>query len=237
MALRADPHLAAPILAHLADTGMRLDIALVGGFGFVGVLAHDVGGGKARLQIAMPEFHVARDIGVHPLGHRVIGNPLTNDRGAQCHRGVNIGHMRKDLILHRNQPRRVLRQKGRGCRNGRDRVAVIKHPVACQRVVLQVQILARKTRGKIGPCHHSLDPIQGQRLGRINALDPRMGMGRAHDRRPKHAGKREIRAITCPTCNLVQPIRAVGAGADQFVARLELILRHHAAPRISAAAS
>ena len=42
---------AAPVLAHLADTGMRFDIALVGGFGLVGVLAHDVGGGKARLQL------------------------------------------------------------------------------------------------------------------------------------------------------------------------------------------
>jgi len=161
--LRADPHLAPAILAQLADAGVGFDIALMGGLGLVSLHAHDIGRGKACLDIAMPELDVTRHVRMHPCRHGIVGNAFADDGRPRCHCRIDIGHMRENFVFHFDQPGGILRQQGRCRRHRRHRVTIIKRLLAGQRVFLQIKIFARQAFRKVSPRHHGLHPLERKR--------------------------------------------------------------------------
>ena len=237
MALGTNPHLALAIGTQLAKAGVGFDVALMGGFGLVGLRAHHISGGKACVQIAVAKLHIAHDVGVQAGRHRMVSRTFADHGCAGGHGSINVGDMGQHFVGHFDQLGRVLGQEFRGRSNGGNGMAVIQRLFPGKGVFLQVQVFARQARGQIGAGDNGLDPVQRQRLGGVDLEDPRMGMGRAHDSGMQHAGGGHIGAVARAARHLVQPVGAVRSGADQAVTGGIHVLSHHAAPRISAAAS
>jgi hypothetical protein len=213
------------------------DIALMGGLGLVGLLAHQIGGGKACLHVAVAEVDVFHDVAVHAFRHRMVGHAFADHRGTRGHRGIDIGDMRQNLVGPPRSAARHLAPDQLGCRgHGGDGMAVIQCHLARKGVFLQVPVLAGQPGGKIGPRHHRLHP------GRASALEASMRLIRAWawgSARRRHAACRGPR---CPRHSARGPSpcpnrRGGRGGCRSDDIRLQFILRHHAAPRISAAAS
>ncbi len=237
MALGADPHLALAVRAELGKAGVGLDIALMGGLGLVGVFHQKVGGGKARLEIAVAVFDIAHDVGMKPLGHRIIGCPRADRRSARLHRLVHVGDVRQHLVFNLNELGGFTGQKKARGGNGGNGVAVIKRHLARHAVFLNVPVLALKAGREIGAGDNGLHALERERLGGVDLLDLGMGMGRADHYAMQHPRRIGIGAIARLARHLVDAIGAIRTGADIFETGGLGIQRHHTPSRMSAAAS
>jgi len=244
VSLGATPQLSLAVRTQRGQAGMRFDITLVGRLGGEMILDHQVGFGKARLDIAMAAFVFAHHVGMHPLGHGIVRGPLTDHRRIHQHRLVHIGHMRQDLVVHLDQLERITRRQRRGGGNSGHRMPVIKRLVAGHDVFKDVPEITLQPRRKfhlvreIGAGDHCLHILQCLGLGGVNAQDAGMGVRAAQDGAMQHAGGMGIGTEPGAAGDLVQPVGPVRAGADKGeTVGFAIVERHYTASLMSRAVS
>ena len=206
---------------------MRLDIGLVHRLAGVAALDRDLGFLPALGEIALHEGDALGDIRrrgrfrIDALRIEVV----VQDRRVLPHRVFDIDDVRQYLVLDLDQVKRLLGDPRFGRRDGRDRVALIEHLVARHAVARQVaevhrpladkRFLGRDFR-KIRRRDNGLDARQGQRLLRVDRLDPGMRVRAALDLGPDHAGHRHVGAEIGAPDDLFDPVRTHRPCADDF---------------------
>ena len=214
LALRAAPQIGLAVRGRRRKAGVRLDIALMGGLGAKAPLDHDIRGGKARVQIAMPEFAVAGDVGRRSFGHALIRRAGADRGGIGRERRLDLGDMGQGGILNPDRARRAPGQRRRSSGHRRDGVAVIEDAVAGEAVFLHVRHRRVGVGREIGRRHHGLHPGHRERGRGIDPEDAGVRVRAAQDRAVQHPRRHRIGAIEGAPCHLLDPVGAGGARAD-----------------------
>ena len=107
---------------QVGEAGVRLDVALVGGLGAERALDDHVRSLEAFVEIAMAELMPVGDVRwllrlrLHALGEDVF----VQDRGIGRHRRLDIGNMRKHLVVDLDQLQRLSGDRRTNRRDGGD---------------------------------------------------------------------------------------------------------------------
>ena len=225
-----------PVGGDRDDAGMRLDIGLVHRLAGIAALDRDLGFLPALREIALHEGDALGDVRrrarlrIDALRIEVV----VQDRRVRPHRVLDVDDVRQYLVLDLDQVERLLGDPRLGRRHRRDGVAFIEHLVARHAVARQVAEIHRPLADKgflgrdfrkIRRGDDRLDARQGQRLLRIDRLDPGMRVRAALDLGPDHAGHRHVGAEIGAPDDLFDPVRTHRPGADDFQRSL-IEIRH-----------
>ena len=140
------------------------------------------------------------------VGHEVVRRLLVDARRGRLHGLQRIEHRGQRLVVDPDERAGLLRRRLARRRHRRDLVAHAAHLVALEHgVVAQEPQLAHAHA--VGG-EHAVHAGDGLRAPHVDALDPRVGMGRAQDLPVEHAGQGHV--------------VAVARGAGHLVPRVEL---------------
>ena len=207
---------------------MRLDVALVGHRRPVLALDDEVGGGEARLHVALLVVDVQRDVrGRVARGAVRLGRAarLVEDGRAVEHGVADVHDVRQDLVLDVDQGQRVLRGVLVDGRHGGDGVPDVEHAVAREHVVRAPDfagvLRAVALRGReVGVGDDGAHAGMGFGAAAVDAEDAGVGVGAAQDRAGQHAGQAHVGAVLGPADDLVDAVMADGACANDLVSGL-----------------
>ena len=227
LALARTPDCDLPVGGGRHHAGVRLDIGLVHRLARIAALDRDLGLLPALREIALHEGDPFRDV---RRGRRFRIDALrveivVQDRRVRLHRVLDIDDVRQHLVLNLDQVDRFVGDPGFGGGHRRDSVAFIKRLVARHAVARQVAevhrpladkgFLGRDLR-KIRCRDDGLDPRQGQRLLRVDRLDPCVRVRAALDLGPQHSGHCHVGAEIRAPDDLFNPVRTDRPGADDL---------------------
>ena len=171
------------ILAHLG--------AVVGG------LAHQIGGGKSRRDVAELEKHVALDV------FRAVRVKVDGIGRHRCARAV-IGGQLADLQL--DAPQRFLGGRLVDRRHGGDRLAAISHPIARQRILGAGDRQDAETLVAISAGDDCLDARQLRRFRDIHVENFGVRIRTAENAPSEHARLDEIGGVFGPSGYLFRTV-------------------------------
>ena len=181
----------------VGDRRVHLHLVLAHLGAIVGALAHQIGGGEGRLDIAELEINVALDI-VRAVVVKVDG--IGRHRRP---RGV-IGGQFADFEL--DAPQRFLRGRIVDGGHGGDRLAAIAHPVARQRMLGARDRQHAEGLVAIGAGDDRLHARQLRRLGNVDVENFGVRIGAAEDAPGEHARRDKIGGVFGASGNLFRAV-------------------------------
>ena len=142
-------------------------------------------------------------------------NGVVQNRSIRPHRGLDIGDVGQDLVVHLDERERLARNRSARRGDGSNRMSVVqgfvaRHDIREHRA--QIRIAACQV-GEIGAGDDRFHAVERERLGSVDRPDPSVRMGAAQNRTHQHAGRRHIGAEAGPTGHLVDTVRAHGPRA------------------------
>ena len=228
MPLARTPDLPLPVRLIARHAAVRLDIRLMNGGRLELLLHHEVRLGETRGHIAHLVFDPLGD--VRRLRRRRLDAPrdhiLEQQRRIRLHRLVDVDDVRQHLVIHHDQRQRLLGDRRTDRRHRRHRMALIQRLLARHDVARHMPHVLRHTirpdisellLRQIRRRHHRLHARQRQRLGHIDAADPRMRMRAAQHPPIQHPRQDQVGAILRPASHLRHTIRPDRPRADDFV--------------------
>ena len=224
VALARGPDLGLAIGVPARQAGVRLDIALVHRGGLELLLDHHIGRGKAGVDVAGLELQPLRDVG--GLGRRRFDaagdHVLEQQRRPIRHRLVHVDDVGQHLVVHLDQRRRLIGDRGADRGDRGHRMALVIGLLARHDVARDVPEIHRDALGtdvveflvrQVLPRHHRLDA--GQLLGGrcVDRADARVRVRRAQDAAVQHAGQLVVAAVHGASRHLGHAVRTDRPGS------------------------
>ena len=229
MTLAGRPDLGLAVGVPAGQAGVRLDIGLVHRGGLELLLDHHVGLGEAGVEVADLELETLRDVGrlrrrrLDAAGDHVV----EQQRRVVRHRLVHVDDVRQHFVVHLDQRRRLIGDRGAGGRDRGHRVALVQRLLARHDVARDVPEVHRDALGadvveflvrQVLRGDHRLHA--GQLLGRrgVDRADARMRVRRAEDPAVQHAGQLVVAAVHRASRHLGHAVRTDRPGSHPLEA-------------------
>ena len=235
-ALRGTPDRDVPVLVVVGTAVVRLDVALVRHRGRELAVHDHVGLFEADIGVAGLELEALGDVGRlgpdHGAGHERAGDllraeELVQHRRVLVHRLAHVQHRLEHLVLDLDQVERVLGDVRVRGRDGGDGVAAVEHLLAGEHVVEQPAGARRRALAdvdlrvvglrEVGVGDDAAHALEGFRLRGVDALDACVGVRAAQHAAEQHPRGLVVAAVPRTTGDLVRPVVADWAGADDLV--------------------
>jgi hypothetical protein len=205
---------------------VRLDIALVHRLQREAARKHSCGARQRPPHVTALDREAHRGVrGLARLLGEALGEHVLMQDGCVVAQGLlDADDMRQHLVVHLDQPERLLGDRLAGRGKGGDRLALVEHLAlghALLRDIFEVQCAfrtgdqARFYGREVGARDDRLDAGQRFGLPDVDAADARVGMRAAQHRTLKHVRGDIVGAIDRLAGDLLDPIGAYRAAADE----------------------